>query len=187
MQDIAGSPAKIEINLSSLRWLGRGGAASPRGAVEPFVREGQTAADLGCGSGYYTFALAECVGPRGRVYAVDLDEGAIQSVRHEAGERGYRNIEPHATSAADLRFIEDGSMDFVMANGLLCSMPEGQEAAVKEIHRIMKPSARAYLSLGFPPPLGHVNRAEWEEILEGFRVDRRGRGVRVKWALVSSK
>ena len=42
---------------------------------------------------------------------------------------------------------------------------------------------QAYLSLGFPPPLGFVNRAEWEKILKEFRVEQRG-GYIQKWALV---
>jgi len=115
----------------------------------------------------------------------DLDERAIQTVKKKADVRGYRNIEAHATSAADLRFIKDGLVDFVLANGLLCSMSGDRESAVKEIRRILKPGGQAYLSLGFPPPLGHVNRAEWESILDRFRVQRRGDGLRVKWAVVS--
>ncbi len=180
-------PERIEINLSPLRRMVRGGSAAPRKDVEPFVKAGDTAADLGCHTGWYTFALAECVGPEGQVHAVDLDPEAIRAVEREAEARGYRNVETHACSAADLAFLKDGSMDFVLANGLLCSMPQGRDAAVGEIQRVLKPGGRAYLSLGFPPPLGHVNRAEWERILTEFRVQRRGRGWRVKWALVSGK
>jgi len=167
--------------------MARGGSGSPRKDVEPFVKAGDTAADLGCHAGYYTFALAECVGPEGRVHAVDLDSEAIRAVEREASERGYRNVETHACSAANLGFLKDGSVDFVLANGLLCSMPQDREAAVGEIQRVLKPGGRAYLSLGMPPPFGHVNRAEWERILAGFRVERRGRGWRAKWALVSGR
>jgi SAM-dependent methyltransferase len=85
-----------------------------------------------------------------------------------------------------LSFIEDGSVDFVLANGLLCSMSDHRQSAVKEIKRILMPNGKAYLSLGGPPPLGFVNRAEWERILEGFGVERRG-GFLQKWAVVSTK
>lgn len=156
----------------------------PQRHVEPYVTNGQVAADLGCGSGYYTLALAECVGPEGRVYAVDMNAKAIRELEKRADEHGCRNIEAHASSASDLGFIEDGSVDFVLANGLLCSMADHRQLAVNEIRRILKPQGRAYLSLGFPPPLGFVDRAEWEEILERFRVERRG-GLFQKWAVVS--
>ncbi len=180
-------PERIGINLSSLRRMMRGGSESARRDVEPFVKAGDLVADLGCRTGYYTFALAECVGPEGRVHAVDLDSEAIAGIERAAEVRRVRNVETHACSAADLAFLKDRSVDFVLANGLLCSMPRDQEAAVGEIKRVLKAGGRAYLSLGFPPPLGHVNRAEWERILSGFHVHRRGRGWRVQWALVSGK
>jgi len=96
-----------------------------------YVAEGQTVADLGCGPCFYSLGLAECVGPKGRVYAVDSDEKAIRALEKKANKRGFRNIEAHVSSASDLNFIRDGSVDFVLANGLLCSMaPRYHEAAV---------------------------------------------------------
>jgi SAM-dependent methyltransferase len=59
----------------------------PRRFVESFVAKDQTVADLGCGPGFYTIALAECAGPGGKVYAVDSDEKAIRAVEKKAGER----------------------------------------------------------------------------------------------------
>jgi ubiquinone/menaquinone biosynthesis C-methylase UbiE len=157
----------------------------PQKHVEPYVKKGQFVADIGCGSGYYTLALAECVGPDGRVYAVDLNERAVRNLEKKANRFGYHNIEARAASATDLSFLEDKSVDFVLANGLLCVMARNRELAVNEIKRIMKPDGKAYLSLGSPPPLGHVNPTEWEKILEGFTVERRG-GYLQKWALVMS-
>jgi len=154
--------------------------------IEPYVTKGQVVADLGCASGYYTFALAQCVGPEGRVYAVDLDEKCIRAIEKKMDKEGYHNIEAHASSASELGFIKDGSVNFVLANGLLCSMANHRQDAVKEIKRILKPDGLAYLSLGFPPPLGFVNRAEWEKILDGFRVERSG-GFIQRWAMVSVK
>jgi ubiquinone/menaquinone biosynthesis C-methylase UbiE len=159
---------------------------NPQRSIEPYVGKGQLAADLGCNKGYYTFALAEGVGPEGRVHAVDLKQDYITALKKRADELGYRNIEVHASSASDLSFIKDGSVDFVLANGLLCNMAERRQSAVKEIKRILKPTGKAYLSLGSPPPFGFVDRAEWERILEGFMVERRG-GFLQKWAVVSKK
>jgi ubiquinone/menaquinone biosynthesis C-methylase UbiE len=87
--------------------------------IESYVKKGQVAADLGCGAGYYTLPLAECVGPEGKVYAVDLDEKCIRSLEKKAAKSGYSNIEARASSASDLSFIKDSSVDFVLANGLL--------------------------------------------------------------------
>jgi ubiquinone/menaquinone biosynthesis C-methylase UbiE len=176
---------KNQINYNRFKRFLNRDRSVPQKHVEPYVKKGQVVADIGCGSGYYTLALAECVGREGRVYAVDLNEKAIRTLERKADMFGYHNIEAHTSSATDLSFIKDRSIDFVLANGLLCVMAANREVAVNKIKRIMKPSGKAYLSLGMPPPFGHVNRVEWEKILEGFRVERRG-GFLQKWALVSA-
>jgi hypothetical protein len=50
--------------------------------------------------------------------------------------------------------------------------------------RILKSTGQAYLSLGDGPPWGFVDQAEWEKILEEFRVEQGG-SYKEKWALVS--
>ncbi len=178
---------KNQIDLTYIRR--RFDRSNPQKHIEPYVKKGHVVVDLGCGPGFYTLALADCVGPEGKVYAVDLNEKCIRSLEKKVKKGGYHNIETHASSASDLRFINDGSVDFVLANGLLCSMTDHRQSAVNEIKRILKPSGQAYLSLGapwLPPLLGYVKRTEWENILDGFRVHRRG-GSLQKWAVVSTK
>ena len=91
----------------------------PHRLIRPYAKKGQVVADLGCGSGYYTLPLAELVGPEGKVYAVDLGKQSIRTLEKRADKGGYGNIEAHASSASDVSFIEDRSVDFVFANGLL--------------------------------------------------------------------
>jgi ubiquinone/menaquinone biosynthesis C-methylase UbiE len=107
----------------------------------------------------------------------------------KANKRGCRNIEAHASSASDLSFIKDESVDFVLANGLLCSMaPQQHESAVNEMMRILKPGGRAYLSAA-KGHYSYMDKAEWEKIFEEFRVERGSDGsiLEDRWALVSKK
>jgi hypothetical protein len=63
------------------------------------------------------------------------------------------------------------------------------ESAVNEIRRILKPGGLARLSV-VKGTYSFVGRAEWEEILEGFRVERKGDGFPViadRWAVVSTR
>ena len=129
---------------------------------------------MGSGWGYYTFALADRVGPEGKVYSVELSGKCIRSIQKKAERRGCRNIEAHASTAADLSFIKDRSVDLVFANGLLCSMENERAAAVEEMKRILKPEGHAYISLGAESPLGLVDKTEWKEILSGFKVEQGG-------------
>ncbi len=62
-------------------------------------------------------------------------------------------------------------------------MVENRQLSVSEMKRILKSNGQAYLSLGFPPPLGYVGKVEWEEILKGFKVEQRGGSIE-KWAVV---
>lgn len=56
-------------------------------------RPGDTAVDLGCGTGANLAWLVEAVGPEGRVVGVDLSEGMLARARRLAERRGWRNVE----------------------------------------------------------------------------------------------
>jgi arsenite methyltransferase len=57
------------------------------------LKPGDHVADLGAGGGYFTFRLADAVGPGGKVYAVDIHAGNLTYIARRAKERGYTNIE----------------------------------------------------------------------------------------------
>lgn len=65
------------------------------------VKPGQVIADLGAGTGYFTFPLAQEVGAQGKVYAVDIQPQMLEIVRREAKGRGVGNIEAILGEATD--------------------------------------------------------------------------------------
>lgn len=162
----------------------------PERLIGPFVKKGHRVADLGCGPGYYTMTMADIIGPDGKVFAVDSDERCIRVVKKKANRYGYKNIESHISSAHQLNFIENNSIDFVLACGLLCSMsPIHHEACVGEIRRILKSTGIARLSVA-KGSFSYVDENEWEDILTGFRVVRRSDKTGIfgdRWAVVSLK
>lgn len=58
------------------------------------IKEGMTVIDYGCGPGRYSTKLARLVGPKGKVYAVDIHEVAIEVVKRKIEKHGFNNIEP---------------------------------------------------------------------------------------------
>ncbi len=58
------------------------------------LKPGEAVADVGAGSGYITFRVAERVGPKGKVYAVDIQPEMLALIRQRAKQRGVTNIEP---------------------------------------------------------------------------------------------
>lgn len=57
------------------------------------LKPGMRVADIGAGSGLFTLMFAEAVGPKGKVYAVDIAEPFIKSIAKRADKKGLRNIE----------------------------------------------------------------------------------------------
>jgi ubiquinone/menaquinone biosynthesis C-methylase UbiE len=59
--------------------------SDPRSNIDQFrLDPGMIVADLGCGSGHYTFAIAKAVAPTGRVYAVDVQKDLLVRLKTEA-------------------------------------------------------------------------------------------------------
>lgn len=56
------------------------------------VAPGARVADVGAGGGYFTFRLADAVGPDGRVFAVDPDPDTQAHLRRRAAREGRDNV-----------------------------------------------------------------------------------------------
>ena len=57
------------------------------------LRPGDTAADVGCGDGFYTIPLARFLGPSGKVYAEDIDDKALYKLKQNLIEEHLENVE----------------------------------------------------------------------------------------------
>src|SRR5919107_4275687 len=67
----------------------RDGWQQPKAVIRALrIEPGAHVADLGAGGGYFTFFLAEAVGPQRKVYAVDTDEGSLRFIEEAARRRG---------------------------------------------------------------------------------------------------
>jgi arsenite methyltransferase len=57
------------------------------------LQAGDHVADLGSGSGYFTFPLARAVGPGGKVYAVDIDNEMNNLITDRVQKMGAANVQ----------------------------------------------------------------------------------------------
>ena len=74
------------------------------------LREGETVADIGSGSGYFTVRFAHAVGKTGRVYAVDVSPDMIRHLNRRVREEGIRNVVT-VLSDPDDPLLPDASVD----------------------------------------------------------------------------
>jgi len=64
------------------------------------LQEGWTILDIGCGPGLFTFAMANVVGPRGRIYGIDMEPLMIRRLEE-------RRMEWHVTNVTSILSTED--------------------------------------------------------------------------------
>jgi ubiquinone/menaquinone biosynthesis C-methylase UbiE len=63
--------------------------------------------DIGCGYGFFTIQAAQLVGEKGRVYAVDIDDSAIETLKSKASEEGLTNIVAKVGEAEETVFCDE--------------------------------------------------------------------------------
>src|SRR5262245_58493918 len=83
----------------------------PREIVDALnLKQGELVADIGAGSGYFTFRLAQHVGDTGRVYAVDVSPDMILHLNRRIRDLKTRNVVT-VLCAPDDPLLADGSID----------------------------------------------------------------------------
>jgi arsenite methyltransferase len=108
------------------------------------IREGDTVLDVGSGSGTDALICARLVGPRGRVYALDMTPDMRAKLQANAGAAGLDNVEVLAGEAESIP-LPDASVDAVTTNGVLNLVPD-KARAIAEIYRVLKPGGRLQIA-----------------------------------------
>jgi len=68
--------------------------------------------DVGSSDGYFAIPAARMVGPKGKVIAFDIDDGAIMRLRQQAADEGLSQLSAEVKSAEETVACEDCA-DFV--------------------------------------------------------------------------
>ena len=100
------------------------------------IEPGMTVVDYGCGPGRYAVKFAELVGKDGKVYAVDIHELAIESVRKKIAKHNIANIEPVLIEGYN-SMLPDNIADVVCAIDMFIMVKEPTEF-LAELKRIAK-------------------------------------------------
>jgi ubiquinone/menaquinone biosynthesis C-methylase UbiE len=111
---------------------------------EPILRAagvgaGETAIDVGAGTGFWTEPLARLVGPTGRVIAVDVEPIMLDEIRTLAAGRGLTNVE--VVQSGDSIPLDDSIADLVVL-GFVLHEPSDLDAFLAEVVRLLKPAGR---------------------------------------------
>lgn len=76
------------------------------------LKPGMTVADVGAGTGLFTYMFSSAVGPEGHVYAVDIAESFIKGIKTKSKEAGTTNVKCIVCTPEDTKLPSD-SVDVV--------------------------------------------------------------------------
>jgi len=101
------------------------------------IQPGMTVVDYGCGPGRYTTRFARLVGDKGRVFAVDIHELALEGVKKRIQKQGLNTVTPILAKGYDSG-IPDDTADIVCAIDIFFGIND-PSAFLKELRRITHP------------------------------------------------
>jgi ubiquinone/menaquinone biosynthesis C-methylase UbiE len=100
------------------------------------VHSGQTVADVGAGTGYFSLPLADVVGSQGKVYAVDAQNEMLLLLRQKLDEATISNVELIHAEAVNTSLPQSSCDLFFAAN--VWHEFEDHAAVLKEAARVLK-------------------------------------------------
>ena len=107
------------------------------------IPRGATVVDLGAGVGYFTWRLAEQVGPAGHVIAVDIQEGMLDLLRENLAARSVTNTEI-VLGAQDNPRLPVGEVDLALLVDVYHELAEPEET-MAHVRRSLKPDGRVVI------------------------------------------
>ncbi|MCR9247654.1 MAG: class I SAM-dependent methyltransferase [bacterium] len=107
------------------------------------VAKGQAVCDLGCGNGYHTLPLAEAVGAKGVVHAVDLQPQMLTMLRVRAEKRRLENLRFVEATVDDPK-LANASCDLVLMVDVYHELSHPVRV-MRHVRRALRPGGRVVL------------------------------------------
>ena len=130
----------------AIRWLERSNREdeeAPSKAIAALnLKEADVIADIGAGSGYYTFRLAPLV-PKGKVVAVDIQPEMIAFLETKEKKLGLTNVEAHLGTVDNTR-LKPGSIDAALMVDAYHEFSHPREM-MESIYKALRPGGRVIL------------------------------------------
>jgi SAM-dependent methyltransferase len=104
------------------------------------LRPGDVVADLGAGSGAFTVPLARAVGPAGKVYAVEIEQGLVDHIAARARDAGASNVQAIRGEFTDPA-LPASDVDVAFFHDVLHHVQDRQ-AYLKSVARYLTPGGR---------------------------------------------
>ena len=117
--------------------------------LEP--QPGERVLELGVGTGYYTVELARWLAPDGRLDLFDLQQEMLDHTMRAVQKAGVETPVVPTQGDATAMPYPDATFDAVVLTTVLGEIPD-QEAALREIARVLRPGGRLIVGELFGDP-----------------------------------
>jgi len=104
------------------------------------IKPGDTLADIGAGTGYFTRRLAKLTGPKGSVLAVDIQPEMLELLTNQMAKAGIHNVKPVLGTITDPKLPPD-SVDLALMVDVYHEFDHPREM-IQAITRSLKPGGR---------------------------------------------
>jgi len=171
------------MGVAGANWLDRPERAreeQPNKALDYIgIAPGSSVADIGAGSGYFTTRLAERVGPTGRVYANDIQQGMLDLIEARLEARNLRNVQLVLGTPDDPR-LPEASLDLALMVDVYHEF-SAPELMLQQLFAALKPGGRLvlleYRAEDPRVPILEDHKMTRQQVqleieAEGFRLDR---------------
>lgn len=145
------------------------------------IREGDTAADIGCGIGFFSLSAAQMVGSEGLVYAFDISAAMLEELTRRAEKESIPNIKALVSTQYEFP-IEEGVVDFCIVSNVFHEVDD-RKRLLEAVWGMLRPGGRLAviewkkLQMEQGPPLDvRISQEELEGLLAecGFEVSGKG-------------
>jgi len=107
------------------------------------LKGGEVVADLGAGSGFFSFKMAPLVGDKGKVLAVDIQEEMIAVLQNRIQKQKLTNVETVRCTETDPK-LPEGGVDLVLMVDVYHELTFPYEV-MTAIRKALKPGGRVVL------------------------------------------
>ncbi|MCD6576446.1 MAG: class I SAM-dependent methyltransferase [Anaerolineaceae bacterium] len=113
------------------------------------LKPGAIVADLGAGGGYYSYAFARAVEPKGKVIAVDTSNDRLAYIQQQAQKEQFHNITTFQTKSNQLK-LPKTKFDLIFTRNMFHHLDD-PKVYFKTISQYLKSTGRVAI-IDYKPP-----------------------------------